>query len=147
MTPIAATPPIAVTTPSPVEPVASFNPTDLDRLRELIQSAASQTANPLGSTPALAVSAADAVGKPTGRSFGDTILEGVLRFGNNYESSMHSIETRLQEVVRTESSGLTNFSDILALQIDVSKWSMSVMGVDNASKAGSNTIKELSHGG
>ena len=50
-------------------------------------------------------------------------------------------------VVRTESAGLTNFSEILALQIDVSKWSMSVMGVDNASKAGSNTIKELSHGG
>jgi hypothetical protein len=81
------------------------------------------------------------------RTFGDTILEGMMRFGNNYQSSLRAIEGRLQDVVKSEGSGLTNFSEILALQIDVSKWSMSVMGVDNAAKAGANTVKELSRGG
>jgi hypothetical protein len=35
---------------------------------------------------------------------------------------------------------------MMSLQIDVSKWTMSVMGVDNASKSATNTIKELSRG-
>lgn len=145
MTPVAATAQVATLTTPALAPQQTFNPSDLDRLRELIQATASQTANPAG-VPAIDGANLDApkVGAP---SLGDSILEGVLRFSNNYQSSMHSIEDRLREVVRTEGSGLTNFSDILALQIDVSKWSMSVMGVDNASKAGSNTIKELSRGG
>jgi hypothetical protein len=146
MTPIVAPAPIVAATPAAIEPIAAFNPTDLEKLRQLIQSAASQTANPAGVAP-IDGTLADGVTKVGGRSFGDSILEGVLRFGNNYQSSMKSIDTRLQEVVRTESNGLSNFSDILALQIDVAKWSMSVMGVDNASKAGANTIKELSRGG
>ncbi len=130
--------------PAVLEPAPSFNPTDLDRLRTLIQSTASQTANPLGLAPVAPVGT-DAVAKT--RSFGDSVLESALRFGDNYKSSMSAIETRLQEVVKNDSAGLANFSDILALQVDVAKWSMSVMGVDNASKAGTNTIKELSRGG
>jgi hypothetical protein len=144
MIPITAPVPVAVAAPAAIEPAPSFNESDLARLRELIQSAASQTANPQGLTPAT-----DPTGAVEGvrRTFGDTILEGMMRFGNNYQSSLSAIEGRLQDVVKSEGSGLTNFSEILALQIDVSKWSMSVMGVDNAAKAGANTVKELSRGG
>ncbi len=144
MTPVVTSAPAIAITTNPTPPADTFNPGDLDRLRELIQSTASQTVNPNSILPP---SATNEAGSVQGRSLGDSILEGVLRFGNNYENSMHSIESRLQDVVKTEGTGLTNFSEILALQIDVSKWSMSVMGVDNASKAGSNTIKELSRGG
>ncbi len=149
MTPVALNIPVAVASPTAIEPAATFNPSDLDRLRTLIQSTASQTANPLGSASALEANAAvnNTISATGPRSFGDSILEGVLRFGNNYQTSMSSIETRLQDVVSKGSTGLSNFSDILALQVDVAKWSMSVMGVDNASKAGTNTIKELSRGG
>lgn len=144
MTPVAPLAPIAAAAPGAVEPAATFNPSDLERLRELIKSTASQTANPPGAAVAAAGIAPAGPAKP---SFGDTILHGMLRFGDHYQNSMQTIETRLQQMVKTESTGLTNFSDILGLQIDVAKWSMSVMGVDNASKAGSNTIKELSRGG
>lgn len=143
MTPVAATPPLPAPSALQGPAAPSFSPSDLDRLRELIQATASQTANPAGPAP-FASGATPPVG---GRSLGDSILDGVLNFSRNYQSSMHAIESRLQEVVKTDSAGLTNLSDIVALQIDVSKWSMSVMGVDNASKAGSNTIKELSRGG
>ena len=40
-----------------------------------------------------------------------------------------------------------DFADTVALQLEVARWSMSVMGIDNSSKAGTNTIKELSKGG
>lgn len=143
MTPVAASLPLPA--PAAIDRAAApaFNPSDLDRLRELIQATASQTANPAGPAPL----AAGATPPVASRSLGDSILDGVLSFSRNYQHSMQAIETRLQEVVNTDASGLTNLSDIVALQIDVSKWSMSVMGVDNASKAGSNTIKELSRGG
>lgn len=143
MTPVAG--PAVASTSRTLEAERTFNPTDLDRLRELIKNTATETANPQGVPPA--ADTGNPATAPKVRTLGDSILEGVLRFGNNYQSSMQSIDSRLQDVVRTEGTGLTNFSEILALQIDVSKWSMSVMGVDNASKAGSNTIKELSRGG
>lgn len=148
MTPAAAvSAPVVVATNPALEPVAAFNPTDLERLRALIQATASQTANPNG----VSVSGIDPAGvvakTGTTGTFGDSILQGILRFGDSYQNSMKSIEGRLHEVAQADPSSLANFSDILALQIDVSKWSMSVMGVDNASKAGSNTIKELSRGG
>lgn len=145
MTPVAPAIPLPAAATAPVE-AAAFNPSDLDRLRELLQSTASQTVNSGGIG---AVATPDSVTGVNGatRSFGDSILESVMRFGSNYQNSMKTIETRLQDVVRNDSNGLTNFSDLIALQIDVSKWSMSVMGVDNAAKAGSNTIKELSRGG
>lgn len=147
MTPLVTSVPALATAPAAVETAASFNPTDLDRLRELIQSTAAQTANPTGTATAIDGALGETAVQGASRSFGDSILEGVMRFGSNYQNSMRSIETRLQDVVRSDSTGLTNFSEILALQVDVSKWSMSVMGVDNAAKAGSNTIKELSRGG
>ncbi len=141
MTPVALSlPPAAIATPAALEPINQFNPSDLERLRALVQATATQTANPGG--PAIALD-----GPAATRSFGDSILESMMKFTDNYQSSMHSIEARLQEVVKSDSKSLTNFSDILALQVDVAKWSMSGMGVDNASKAGSNTIKELSRGG
>jgi hypothetical protein len=146
MTPAAISAPVVASTAPALEPLAQFNPSDLERLRNLIQATAAQTANPQG----LSVTAANAAGGVTpvqGASFGDSILQGLLRFGEGYQSSMKSIEGRLQEVARADPTSLANFADIMALQIDVSKWSMSVMGVDNASKAGSNTIKELSRGG
>jgi hypothetical protein len=135
--------PVAAANPALAEPVAaaSFNESDLARLRELIQATAAQTANPAG-VPAPA-GAVDGVVP----SLGESILSGMMRFGSSYQDSMRAIETRLEGVVAKESSGLSNFSEILSLQVDVSKWSMSVMGVDNASKAGANTIKELSRGG
>lgn len=143
MTTLAVGAPLAVTPSVALEPVSPANPTDLDRLRSLIQATASQTANPLGPT-----GAADAAASATGgKTFGDSILQGVLRFGDHYHHSMEAIDTRVQEIMGNEAAGLNNFSDLIALQIDVSKWTMSVMGVDNASKAGANTIKELSKGG
>lgn len=145
MTPVAPTIPLPAAVTSPVE-AAAFNPSDLDRLRELLQSTASQTVNPGGIGGVATPESVTGV-NGANRSFGDSILESVMRFGSNYQNSMKTIETRLQDVVRNDSNGLTNFSDLIALQIDVSKWSMSVMGVDNAAKAGSNTIKELSRGG
>lgn len=146
MTPVAPVVPLPAAAAAAPLDAASFNPSDLERLRELLQATASQTANPQGVFPPTALDGTAAVSATT-RSFGDSILEGVMRFGSNYQNSVKSIEGRLQEVVRNDSAGLTNFSELLALQVDVSKWSMSVMGVDNASKAGANTIKELSRGG
>jgi hypothetical protein len=143
MTTLAVGAPLAVTTPVALEPVVAANPTDLDRLRSLIQATASQTANPLGSSAAMAETTAATGGK----TLGDSILQGVLRFGDHYQHSMQAIDTRVQEIMGNEAAGLNNFSDLIALQIDVSKWTMPVMGVDNASKAGANTIKELSKGG
>ena len=146
MTPAAVSAPIVAATTPALEPVANFNPSDLERLRALIQATASQTANPNGlSVPDVGM--ANMVNKIQPGTFGDSILQGILKFGDSYQNSMKSIESRLHEVANADPKSLANFSDILALQIDVSKWSMSVMGVDNASKAGSNTIKELSRGG
>lgn len=140
-----------ITVPASVSPAltpvpSSFQAEDLARLRELIQATASQTANPLGVHPATPMPAGPTEAVQPG-GLGDSILQGILRFGDGYQKSMSTIDTRLREVTQADSNGLANFGEILALQVDVARWSMSVMGVDNASKAGSNTIKELSRGG
>jgi hypothetical protein len=70
----------------------------------------------------------------------------MMSFRSEYQESVKSINHRLEGVSRNEMAGLNNFSEILSLQVDIGKWSMSVMGVDNATKAGTNTIKELSRG-
>ena len=138
--PISAT----VTPAAAVEAISSLPSTDLDRLRSLLQQTASQTANPRANLPV--PEAVAGVATEGTRSFGDSILEGVMRFRTGYQNSVNSINHRLEAVSQNEMSGLNNFSEILSLQVDVSKWSMSVMGVDNASKAGTNTVKELSRG-
>ncbi len=134
----------AVTPAAAVEAIPSLPSTDLDRLRSLLQQTASQTAKPGASLPP--PEAITGVATEGTRSFGDSILEGVMRFRTSYQDSVQSINHRLEAVSQNEMSGLNNFSEILSLQVDVSKWSMSVMGVDNASKAGTNTVKELSRG-
>jgi hypothetical protein len=143
MSVVAATLPVAVSAPAAAEASTAFNHTDLDRLRSLLQQTASQTANPGQTLPTSEV-IAEAATAP--RSFGDSILDGIMRFRGEYQKSVESINTRVSQLSENETAGLNNFSEILSLQVDVSKWSMSVMGVDNASKAGTNTIKELSRG-
>ncbi len=137
--------PLSAAAPAPVETLATSSPTDLDRLRSLMQSAASQTANPIGTAVPLEAATGTAPAAAT-RSFGDSILDGMLKFRTNYQSSIDSINTQVTSLARNEAAGLNDFSEIMALQINVSKWSMSVQGVDNASKAGANTVKELSRG-
>lgn len=127
-----------------VEALPALSSTDLDRLRLLLQHTASQTANPGANLPI--PEAVARVAPEATRSFGDSILEGVMRFRTGYQDSVSSINQRLEAVSQNERAGLNNFAEILSLQVDVSKWSMSVMGVDNASKAGTNTVKELSRG-
>lgn len=144
MTPLVGNVPATLTAAAFPEPLAPSSASDLDRLRSLIQSTASQTANPAGNVAALELAAAT-TGAP--RSLGDSILQGMLSFGDKYHQSMKLIETRVKDVVGAKGDGLNNFADLMSLQIDVSKWSMSVTGVDNAAKAGTNTIKELSKGG
>jgi len=130
--------------PSQLEVSDAVNSADLDKLRSLLQSTVSQTVNPPGLGSAVdEVASSSAVA----RTFGDSIIEGMLRFSSNHQEAMRTIESRLEKVAGNEAAGLNNFSEVLALQIDVSKWSMSVTGVDNASKAAANTVKELSRGG
>lgn len=127
----------AATTPAAIP---ALEATDLERLRSLLQQTASQTVNPTATPPAPEVA-----GERT-RSLGDSILEGMMRFREGYHDQVRSINQRIEGVAQNEMAGLNDFSQIMSLQIDVSKWSMAVMGVDNASKAGTNTIKELSRG-
>jgi hypothetical protein len=137
--------PLSAAGPAPLEALATSSATDLDRLRSLIQSAASQTANPIG-TAAPLEAATGTVPAAATRSFGDSILDGMLKFRSNYQNSIDSINTQVNTLATNEAAGLNDFAEIMALQINVSKWSMSVQGVDNASKAGANTVKELSRG-
>ena len=144
--PVSLAVPVPTTAVAPVAPAAipALEATDLERLRSLLQQTAAQTANPNPGLPAPgAVTEVTAEGA---RSFGDSILQGMMSFRSEYQDSVKSINQRLVGVSQNEMAGLNNFSEILSLQVDIGKWSMSVMGVDNATKAGTNTIKELSRG-
>ncbi len=115
---------------------------DLDRLRSLV--AGDQ---PGGETisPATATAQVESAGMKT---FGDSILEVVAKFNSGYNDSLSSITSKLEHISNTDATSLgNNFGQIMELQVEVARWSMSVMGVDNASKAGTNTVKELSKGG
>ena len=81
--------PLSAANPAPIETLAASSPTDLDRLRSLMQSAASQTANPIGTAAQLETAPVAAT-----RSFGDSILDGMLKFRSNYQSSIDSINLR-----------------------------------------------------
>lgn len=146
MTPVAivaaATPaPAAFTQTLPVTSAAS-SMADVDRLRSLVAGVqpARQTASftpPVGQTEQAGF-----------RTLGDSILEGVSKFNSGYNDSLNGITAKIDEISRADPLQLgNNFGEIMSLQIEVARWTMSVMGVDNASKAGTNTIKELSKGG
>lgn len=136
--------PAAVTGPATPAAMPALEATDLDRLRSLLQQTAAQTANPNPGVPA-PEAVTEVAGEGT-RTFGDSILQGMMSFRSGYQESVQSINHRLKGISGNEMAGLNNFSEILSLQMDIGKWSMSVMGVDNATKAGTNTIKELSRG-
>lgn len=117
---------------------------DVDRLRALV--AGVQPAGGSSGTPP--VNQAGQVEQGGFRTLGDSILEGVSKFNLGYNDSLNGITTKIEEISRADPLMLgNNFGEIMSLQIEIARWTMSVMGVDNASKAGTNTIKELSKGG
>jgi hypothetical protein len=114
---------------------------DLNRLRSMMADMSSK--NEVAASQA--VNAADNVAV---RSPGDAVLEGVAKIKNGYEDHLGSIETRLERISSGNALDLGNsFSETVGLQLEVAQWSMSVMGIDNSAKAGTNTVKELSKGG
>ncbi|MBB5037725.1 hypothetical protein [Prosthecobacter dejongeii] len=147
MTPIAlsaaaqASVPAAFSAPLPVTVQAS-SAADLDRLRSLVAGVLPAGANTTAQPPVGQV-------ETTGfRTLGDSILEGVAKFNSGYNDSLGNITTKLEQISASNPLNLgTDFGEIMALQVEVARWTMSVMGVDNASKAGTNTVKELSKGG
>lgn len=125
--PIASTPPITL---------QSSSAYDVERLRNLIEGA-----QPSAPAPPVAQ-----VGTDEFVTLGDSILQGMAKFNVGYNESLESIHKKLQDISDPTTLG-NDFGQIMELQVEVARWSMSVMGVDNASKAGTNTIKELSKGG
>lgn len=132
-------------------PLGTSSPQDVEALKALV---ASTPAPEAVTTPANAVQApemppsVDGVQESRFTTLGDSILDGISKFNTGYHDSMNAINARLEHISSTGPLQLgSNFGEILALQVEVARWSMSVMGVDNASKAGTNTIKELSRGG
>lgn len=139
---VAAAPvPVQPASPAPLTAQAS-NAYDVDRLRALVAGV-----QPSGE----AVTAMPPVTETSQGGFntiGDSILQGVAKFNSGYNDSLDNINTKLQHISSTNPLELgSNFGELLELQVEVARWTMSVMGVDNASKAGTNTIKELSKGG
>jgi len=120
------------------------SPQDLERLRELVSGVSSR----MEAVPSSRVGDIGGVSEAVLRSPGDAILDGISRMKQGYEQSLESIENRLGALADGDPMAIGNdFADTVALQLDVARWSMSVMGIDNSSKAGTNTIKELSKGG
>lgn len=117
---------------------------DLERLRELVSGLSSQ----MEAGPSPGVVDVGSVSESVLRSPGDAILDGISRMKQGYEQSLDSIQNRLGALAEGDPMAIGNdFAETVALQLDVARWSMSVMGIDNSSKAGTNTIKELSKGG
>jgi hypothetical protein len=143
MTPaiVAAAPaPAALTQTLPMTVQAS-SPHDLERLRSLVSG--TQTGENVNLTPPAAQVENDGM-----KTFGDSILEGVSKFNSGYNDRLTSITDKLAYIADTNSLDIgNNFAQMMGLQVEIAQWSMSVMGVDNASKAGTNTVKELSKGG
>lgn len=116
---------------------------DLERLRSLV-AGVQPTGENVGVPPAT-IAQTEQSGF---RTMGDSILAGVAKFNSGYNDSLQSISNKLEHVASKDPLELgSNFGELMALQVEVARWTMSVMGVDNASKAGTNTIKELSKGG
>lgn len=143
MTPIVAlAAPVAtpLASAAPITPQAS-SAYDVERLRGLIAGV-----QPAGENVDLTPPPVTQIEEGGFVTLGDSILQGVAKFNSGYNDSLEGINKRLQSVSDPTAFG-NDFGEIMALQVEVARWSMSVMGVDNASKAGTNTIKELSKGG
>lgn len=137
---VAAPAPTVLTQTMPVTAQAG-SMYDVERLRALVAGV-----QPAGET--LAVNAPLQVQEGGFRTLGDSILDGVAKFNTGYNDSLDNITQKLEHIASTDPLELgSNFGELMALQVEVARWTMSVMGVDNASKAGTNTIKELSKGG
>lgn len=148
MTPVAiaaaAPAPAAFSQTLPVNTPAS-SMADVDRLRALVAGVQPVGGDGAGVPP---VNQNSQVEQGGFRTLGDSILEGVSKFNLGYNDSLNGITTKIEEISRADPLQLgNNFGEIMSLQIEIARWTMSVMGVDNASKAGTNTIKELSKGG
>lgn len=143
--PVQAQTAVAATAAVPA-PLGVSSPQDLEQLRAMIASTAAPSVAPV---QAPAAPAAAAAVEPTKfNTLGDSILDGISHFNTGYHDSLSTINSRLEHISSTGPLKLgSDFGEIMALQVEVARWSMSVMGVDNASKAGTNTIKELSRGG
>lgn len=125
------------------------SPYDLDRLRQAVTEL-SRDLQPGGvqSGQAPPAPAVDSVSEAAIRSPGDSILEGIVHLKDNYHDSIGAINSRLNRLSSGDPMQLgSQFSETIALQFEVAQWSMSVMGVDNSTKAGTNAVKELSKGG
>lgn len=144
--PISLTTQAAVTRAPAALPAGSNSPQDLDALRTAVANASPQPPQTIDVS-----SAAPQVGGAVESSFrspGDSILEGIAGLKDGYEESLGAIENRIERLASGDPMKIgNNFSETVALQLDIARWSMSVMGVDNSAKAGTNTIKELSKGG
>lgn len=146
MTPVvlsAASAPAALPQPLPVTLAASSS-ADLDRLRTLVAGV-----QPMGENLQTGLTPPPGKIEESGfRTLGDSILEGVAKFNSGYNDSLSNITAKLEHISANDPLQLgNNFGELMSLQVEVARWTMSVMGVDNASKAGTNTIKELSKGG
>lgn len=140
---------------APAASTATSSAYDLDRLRAAIAAGNNQAAAAATPTttvqPTQAPTDATAV-KPTeateSRTMGDAILQGLSKINSGYNSSLDTINSHLNELAHTDPSAIgNNFSEMMGLQMEVARWSLSVTGVDNSSKAATNTVKELSRGG
>jgi hypothetical protein len=134
----------AVTQPQMLQTTGASPAGDLERLRALVANS-TPTVGYVEAAPALPPP--EAVEKSAFRSLGDSILESISSFNSGYNQSMNSINTKLDAISGDSPLDLgSNFDEVMGLQVEIARWSMSVMGVDNASKAGTNTVKELSKG-
>jgi hypothetical protein len=132
----------AATQPQAV-PTGQFAQSDLERLRSLVASTQPPTSYQQAAPPA----PPEVVDKSTFQTLGDSILQGISSFNSGYQEGLESINTKLKSISSDSALNLgNNFGEIMGLQVEIARWSMSVMGVDNASKAGTNTVKELSKG-
>jgi hypothetical protein len=120
------------------------NPADVDRLRSLIAGGTQQ--NVVNQVPA--THQVQSINTDSGATrLGDSILHGIVNFNSGYHGQMSEIGDRLTKISNTDPAHFgSNFGDIMSLQMEIAQWSMSVMGVDNASKAGTNTVNQLSRG-
>jgi FlaG/FlaF family flagellin (archaellin) len=134
----------AVTQPQMLQSTGASPAGDLERLRALV----ANSTPTVGYVEAAPAPPPEAVEKSAFRSLGDSILESISSFNSGYNQSLDTINTKL-EAISGDKGSLdlgSNFDEVMGLQVEIARWSMSVMGVDNASKAGTNTVKELSKG-
>jgi len=124
------------------------SPQDLERLRQLVDQHSGGASSVDNTTTTQAVGTVDETRATSATTIGDSILDSMVTFRNEYDQSIQNIENRIERIADTKGLDFgTQMGELIELQLDVGRWSMSVTGVDNATKAGTNTLKELSRGG